>query len=127
MKATNSTLAVDAMEVERWAGGVDSDQERCLRSMTGEYLDHEDSIRHIGDLELRSISIPPITGGRARFFVLIFLSNGKNTILIKALVDTGLMGCFNHSKIFNSNKLNSSPLSSPFFVLVLMELQEIML
>lgn len=106
-------VQVDAMELDGWTGGMNDDQEERLRSMTSEYLAHNRVERHVGDLEVSSISIPPISRDRSRFFVFISILNGEDPILIKALVDTGSMGCFINSKIVNSQKLETASLSHP--------------
>lgn len=92
---------------------MDGDQERQLRLMTGEYMEHEKFERNIGELEVSSIFIPPVISDQTRFFVFLSLLNGDERVLIKALVDTGSMGCFIHSKIVNTNNLQTKCLSSP--------------
>lgn len=98
------TVQVDAMEVDGWSGMMSGDQEDRLRSMTSKYLSHERDERHIGDLEVCPVSVPTVSKDRTRFFVFISIMNGEDPILIKALVDTGSMGCFIHSNIIKKSQ-----------------------
>lgn len=111
--SNNSSMQVDALEIDGWSGGVTNNQESRLRSMTSEYLAHEHSLRNYDELEVSSLTIPPISKDRSCFFVFISLLNRGEPVLIKALVDTGLMGCFLHSRIVNEKRLQTSSLSSP--------------
>lgn len=110
VKESDSQVQVDVVDVEGWLGSVYKSQEEHLRSMTSDYLDHEQNERQIGELEVCSIFIPPLSKERSRFFVFISLKDGENPILIKALVDTGSMGCFLNSKIVAKFYLKTTPL-----------------
>lgn len=67
----------------------------------------------MGELEVSSIQLSPVADIRSLFFLRLKIYSPSGPILIKALIDTGAMGSFLHSKFISSHGLKTRLLPLP--------------